>query len=166
MIEGIETRPATPSDEPFLWSMLAFAASLAGGDDDVAAAKADPDLRGYVDGFGRAGDFGVIAFRRDEPLGAAWARLLVGEPHPSKVWTRDVPELAIATVPGMRGRGVGSVLLRSFLEMARGRVGAIVLSVREDNPAVRLYERHGFGVERRIVNRVGGISLAMRCTLA
>jgi ribosomal protein S18 acetylase RimI-like enzyme len=144
--------------------MLALAASMEGTESDLEMAKADPDLSAYVDGFGRAGDVGVIALRDGEPLGAAWARLLVGEPKPSKVWTHDIPELAIAIRPSARGRGVGSALLRAFLDVARTRFAAVTLSVREENPAVRLYERHGFVVERRLTNRVGGVSLAMRCT--
>lgn len=144
--------------------MLVLAASMQGTEDDVDAAKRDPELSCYVDGFGREGDFGVIALGDSVPVGAAWGRLLFGEPKPSKVWTHDVPELAIATLPTTRGRGAGSLLLGAVLDVARARFGAVALSVREDNPAVRLYERHGFVVEQRIKNRVGGVSLAMRCT--
>ncbi|HVJ89303.1 MAG TPA: N-acetyltransferase [Labilithrix sp.] len=158
----IETRDATPTDEPFLWHMLVFAASMDGSERDIAAAKTDPTLCGYVDGFGRPGDLGIIAIRGNAPQGAVWSRLLAGEPHPSKVWTHDVPELAIATLPSARGQNVGTVLLRAFLEVASTRFDAVMLSVRVENPAVRLYERHGFVTERRVVNRVGGISLVMR----
>ena len=49
-----------------------------------------------------------------------------------------------------------------LLDAARIRFDAVVLSVRDGNPAVRLYERHGFVTERRIENRAGGVSLAMR----
>jgi ribosomal protein S18 acetylase RimI-like enzyme len=164
-VSTAQTRPATAADEPFLWHMLTYAASMSGSDADVAAAKADPELASYVTDFGRAGDLGVVALIGRELVGAAWGRLLVGEPKPSKVWTHDTPELAIATLPSARGRGVGSLLLGACLDGARGRFPAVVLSVREDNPAVRLYERHGFVVERRLVNRVGTVSLAMRCAL-
>jgi hypothetical protein len=67
--------------------MLTFAASMDGNDDDVERAKADPGLRGYVDGFGREGDLGVVALRGTERVGAAWLRRLRGEAHPAKVWT-------------------------------------------------------------------------------
>jgi ribosomal protein S18 acetylase RimI-like enzyme len=145
--------------------MLTLAASMDGTDDDVATAKVEPSLRGYVEQFGREGDLGVIAHRGAVPVGAAWGRLLAGEPHPSKLWTLEEPELAIATVTEERGQGVGDRLLSAWLVAAAGRYPAVVLSVREGNPAVRLYERHGFVVVERIVNRVGGISLAMRRTL-
>lgn len=156
-------RPATSGDEAFLYRMLAFAASMDDSDESVRAARDDSTLHPYVAGFGREGDLGLIAERRGLPVGAAWLR--VGEPSPSKVWTRDVPELAIATLPEVRGRGVGEALLAALIERARSRHRAIALSVREGNPAVRLYERFGFVVERRIVNRVGTTSLAMRLDL-
>ena len=38
-----------------------------------------PSLARYVEGFGRAGDLGVIADGARAPMGAAWVRLLVGE---------------------------------------------------------------------------------------
>lgn len=158
----VRIRAATADDEPLLWRMLTFAASMEGGEDEVARAQADPDLRGYVDGFGRIGDRGVVAVRGTEPIGAAWLRLLHGEPHPAKVWTLEVPELAIALAPGARGQGVGSALLRALIADAADRYPALALSVRDGNAAVRLYERYGFVVERRLINRIGGVSLVMR----
>lgn len=161
--ERVVFRPARASDEAFLYRMLAFAASMDGSDESVRAARSDSTLHPYVDGFGREGDIGLIAEREGVPVGAAWLR--VGEPTPSKVWTRDLPELAIATLPEVRGRGVGEALLGALIAEARPHHRAIALSVREGNPAVRLYERFGFVVERRIVNRVGTTSLAMRLDL-
>ena len=78
------------------------------------------------------------------------------------MWTRSIPELAIAAEHAQRGSGVGAALLEKLLDDAASRIPAVTLSVREGSPAVRLYERHGFVVERRLTNRVGGVSLAMR----
>jgi ribosomal protein S18 acetylase RimI-like enzyme len=162
VVGGVTTRAATPEDVPFLWQMLTLAASMEGGADDVERAMSDPGLRGYVEGFGRKGDLGVIALVGEERVGAGWLRLLDGEPHPSKVWTHEVPELAIATVRDARGRGIGTHILRALIDASLGLHPAIALSVREGNPAIALYERLGFVEERRVVNRVGGASLVMR----
>jgi ribosomal protein S18 acetylase RimI-like enzyme len=48
-------------------------------------------------------------------------------------------------VPSKRGSGLGSELLGALLDRARADgYAAISLSVEKDNPAVALYERHGF----------------------
>lgn len=156
-------RAAVAADLPFLWRMLSFAASMDGSDAAVAIAQADPALRAYLDGFPREDDIAVLAHDDVRAIGAAWLRL--GEPTPSKVWTRAVPELAIATVPEARGRGVGAAMLDELLARAAPRFDAVTLSVRDGSPAVRLYERVGFAVEARIVNRVGTSSLVMRRAL-
>lgn len=161
-------RDATADDEPFLWEMLTYAASMTpGGPASVEDAKADAGLPWYVAGWmRRAGDLGVVAIDDGgSPLGAAWVRLLDGEPHPHKVATRDVPELAIGVDPAHRGRRIGATLLDALVERARGRYPALALSVREGNPSVRLYERAGFIVEHTVVNRVGSSSIAMRRAL-
>jgi ribosomal protein S18 acetylase RimI-like enzyme len=142
--------------------MLTFAASMEGTSADVDRARVDPELKHYVDGFGRRGDVGVVALVDQVLAGAAWVRLAPPGPvSPSKVWSDEVPELAIATVPEMRGSGVGTRLLQALFEAARGLHPSVALSVRDGNDAVRLYERLGFSVQRRIVNRVGTTSLVM-----
>lgn len=135
----------------------------AGKAEDVARAQSDPALGDYVECFGRGGDLGVVAVVAGAPVGAAWVRLAPAGPiSETKVWTHDVPELAIATVPEVRGSGTGTKLLDALFEAVRGQHASIALSVRDGNAAVRLYERAGFHVERRIVNRVGTTSLVMR----
>lgn len=57
----VSIRPAVPSDEPALWLMLTYAASMdGGGPGHIAGARADPYLRLYVEGWGtQKGDLGV-----------------------------------------------------------------------------------------------------------
>jgi ribosomal protein S18 acetylase RimI-like enzyme len=57
----------------------------------------------------------------------------------------ETPELTIAVVPSCRGKGYGDELLGGLLARAkRDGFRQISLSVEPDNPALRLYERHGF----------------------
>jgi ribosomal protein S18 acetylase RimI-like enzyme len=78
----------------------------------------------------------------------------------------DTPELAIAVRPDAIGQGIGGALLEALLDLARGQYSAVALSVRESNPARRLYERHGFVVVDTITNRVGGQSFVMQVDLS
>src|ERR687897_597061 len=107
-------RRATPDDVDFLWAML-FEASY-------AAENGVPDVA----------------------AGAAWWRLLTAETKGYGYVDDATPELAIAVSPGHRGRGLGGRMLRELLDAARASFDAVSLSVRADNPAVRLYERAGF----------------------
>lgn len=158
-------RPARASDAAFLWEMLTHAASMPAHDAAaVATAQADAYLSRYVAGWGRAGDLGVIAEEDGAPIGAAWLRLGDGA-HSMKLGDAEVPELAIAVTAAARGSGAGTAMLAHLIEAARSRYPAIVLSVRETNPAVRLYERLGFRTLRTIPNRVGTVSLEMRLEL-
>ena len=154
--------PATPADEPFLWEMLFYAANMAeDGATSGEDAKTHPYLAKYVGGWGRAGDLGVVAADDGRPIGAAWVRLLAGAEKNYPAIDNDVPELAIAVLPEQIGQGIGGKLLARLLEDAKPIYPAIVLSVREANPARRLYERLGFVVVETITNRVGGRSYVM-----
>lgn len=80
-------------------------------------------------------------------------------------------ELAnIAVAPGCRGRGLGSALLDTVLERARGRgVRELFLEVRESNAtAISMYERRGFellGRRRDYYQRPNEDALNMRLRL-
>jgi ribosomal protein S18 acetylase RimI-like enzyme len=161
-------RPATPADEPILWDMLFYAANMAeDGATSSEAAKAHPYLAEFVAGWGRPGDLGVIAIdiAAGHALGAAWLRRLRGPEKRYAALADGVPELAIAVAPAAIGQGIGGALLSALLDLARGQYPAIALSVRESNPARRLYERHGFVVVDTITNRVGGRSFVMQVEL-
>jgi ribosomal protein S18 acetylase RimI-like enzyme len=157
-----ELRLAHPGDEPFLLTMLLYAAHA---DKEPGAHPErllrDPALARYVVGFGRGGDLGVVAEDPRGPLGAAWVRILAGDDRGYGWVADDIPELAIAVAPERTGRGLGTRLLRELLVRARERYRGVSLSVRRDNPARRLYLRHGFAPLAEVTNRVGSTSETM-----
>jgi ribosomal protein S18 acetylase RimI-like enzyme len=132
-------RRGDANDVAFLRDMLRHAYYARWGEDD------DLPLSRYVEGWGRRGDAALIAIEGFQPVAAAWYRLFrPSEPGYGFV-DEQTPELTIAVVPSRRGRGHGDELLSALIEHAR-REGfdAISLSVEPDNPALNLYERHGF----------------------
>jgi ribosomal protein S18 acetylase RimI-like enzyme len=169
MMTEFAIQPATVDDEAFLWQALYFAAHM----DEQAgispeSAKNDPALAPYVAGWGdRHSDLGLIArlASKGQAIGAAWIRLMpIGWPLYRYV-SSDIPELAIAVLPDYLGCGIGTRLLTTMAEAAAGRFQAIALSVRDNNPARRLYERFGFAAVATIRNRVDGTSLVMKLEL-
>jgi len=88
-----------------------------------------------------------IAVRDGRAVGAA----LVAR----RGWTSRLAGMAI--VPEARRGGVGRTIMDRLLDEARARKDrAMVLEVIEQNePAVRLYERCGFGKVRRLVGHAG-----------
>ena len=108
-------------------------------------ALARPQLARYVAGFGRQGDFGVLANEGSEPLGAAWWRYFQAD-APGYGFVDDAtPEISIAVLLAHRGRGIGTALLEALQREARSQqIARLSLSVERDNPAAGLYERIGF----------------------
>ncbi len=145
---AVRVRPAGPADGDFLAEMLVAAACWRPGGPigDVQSVLAQPELAHYITGWPRPGDMGMVA-EDGPPVGAAWLRLLP-EQDPGYGFVDDkTPELSIGVVPTHRGQGIGSLLLEALIEAARAqRYQALSLSVEPDNPARRLYERHGFQV--------------------
>jgi ribosomal protein S18 acetylase RimI-like enzyme len=160
-------RPATPDDEAILWQMLYEAAHMAEAGETIATAKTNPGLARYVAGWGLPDDAGFIALAGGQPAGAAWFRLFRGENKGYGYVDDQTPELAIGVLPDHRGQGAGAALLTQLIEAAQGKYPALSLSVRADNPAVRLYRRFGFEVVpgSEIVNRVGTLSFIMKLEL-
>jgi [ribosomal protein S18]-alanine N-acetyltransferase len=132
-------RHAGAQDLAFLRDMLRHAYYARWGTD------ADVPLERYVAGWGRRGDNGLLAIEQFQPVGAAWYRLFAADEPGYGFVDEETPELTIAVVPSCRGRGLGEELLSELLDQARGEGYARVsLSVEPDNPALRLYEQHGF----------------------
>jgi ribosomal protein S18 acetylase RimI-like enzyme len=140
-------RPATKSDEQFLRGMLILAAFPP----DVVrpaleAVLQDVRLARYIVDWGRPGDCGALAEAEGQPIGAAWYRRFSRNEPGYGFISDDIPELAIAVVPEMRGRGIGRTLLLRLIERAQAEgLPALSLSVSVRNPvAMRVYESLGF----------------------
>jgi ribosomal protein S18 acetylase RimI-like enzyme len=142
---AIRYRRATRDDEPLLWAMLYHAIHVPPGSAPPPAdVVRSPELARYVEGWS-ADDLGVIADSWDGvAVGAGWLRILAGDRAGYGHVADEVPELAIAVLPGWRGRGIGSEMMRQLFAAARGRHERVSLSVNRANPARRLYERLGF----------------------
>ena len=106
-------RPAGSQDLPFLRDMLRHAYYARWGD------EADVPLERYVAGWGRPGDFALVAIDEFQPVGAAWYRLFEQDEPGYGFVDPQTPELTIAIVPSRRGKGLGRDLLTKLLEQAR-----------------------------------------------
>jgi GNAT superfamily N-acetyltransferase len=154
---------ATPSDDEILWQFLAIAAY----EPDVAAAKAIPVVAAHLTGWQGDNDFGFLAYDGETVIGAAWARQFAVAEKPSFFVDDRTPEVSMGVLPSYRGKGVGRRLLESLMGEAAARGIGLCLNVRDDNPAMRLYEKLGFCLVpgSAVQNRVGGISFGMALPL-
>ena len=135
-------QPLTPADEPVLWEML-YQALRTQQDAPPREIVRQPEYARHVEGWGRAGDTGFVAYdaeKRDELLGAVWLRL-----PPNESEAEATPELAFAVKSGHRKRGIGAALLTQLVK-ANPQCNAVSMRATANNPAVRLYERFGFKI--------------------
>ena len=136
-------RPLTPADEPILWEMLYQALRTANESAPPRDIVRQPEYARHVEGWGRAGDTGFVAFdaeKKDELLGAAWFRV-----PPAASQENATPELAFAVKSGHRKRGIGAALLTQLVK-ANPRYSAVSIAASANNPAVRLFDRFGFKI--------------------
>ena len=59
-------------------------------------------------------------------------------------WDREIRIVDIALLPSVRGRGLGTALLRRLFAEADAAGATVTIHVERENPARRLYERLGF----------------------
>jgi tRNA-Thr(GGU) m(6)t(6)A37 methyltransferase TsaA len=153
----IHLRPLITSDEPFLWEMLYQALYVPEGQPPFPREILDDsDIACYVQGWGRPGDWGLLACDGETSVGAIWLRQWSGNERGYGYVDDTIPELSIALLPAYRRQGLGSRMFHEIFHMAGERYPGISLSVVETSPARRLYERLGF----QKVGKVGG-SLVM-----
>ena len=152
-------RPDVQDDLNVLWDFLAMAAYEA----NAEAAKAVPSVAKYLVGWQRPGDFGFIAERNREIIGAAWARRFSAEELRVPYGDEEAPKVSIGVNANARGQGVGEKLMRALIGEAARRGLGLCLSVRSENPAHRLYERLGFRdiPGSAVTNRSGSMSIGM-----
>lgn len=142
-------RPAAGADGAFLADMVVETANWSAGPTRPrASVLADPVSRGYVAGWQRPADRGVVALDEvGRPIGAAWYRLFPADRPAHGFVAAGVPELIIGVRPIWRAQGVGRALLRSLVDVA-GAAGfaRLALSVEHGNFAENLYRSEGFAV--------------------
>lgn len=145
-------RPADAGDEPFLWEMLYEAAHWSpektGSKPPSEKLLAEPGLRNYLAGWGRVGDFALIArdVENGRKVGAAWYRIFPASDPGYGFVDEATPDIVIAVVPDRRGAGVGRALLRALIDAAESNgFESLSLSVQKANHVARtVYERNGF----------------------
>lgn len=144
---GIMIRPVSSGDIPFLWEMLYESIYVPIGMDRPAKDIINsPSLLKYVDGWGKPGDIGFVAWDNGgRPIGSITCRFFETAKRGYGFVDEDTLEMGMAVVEEHRGKGVGNLLLNALLEEAKKQgIKAISLSVDSRNPAMRLYERFGF----------------------
>ncbi|MEN8146563.1 MAG: GNAT family N-acetyltransferase [Campylobacterota bacterium] len=138
--------------------LLHYAARL---DESGENLEEHPHLEQYHRNYGNYnGDIGVYAFVDNRVAGGAWVRILLnGFGHVDT----GTPELAFAVLPEYRDQGIGTMLMEQLIKEVAKIYPQMSLSVREDNPSIRLYERLGFekvdGSEQ--TSTAGAISFTM-----
>jgi GNAT superfamily N-acetyltransferase len=104
-----------------------------------------PQVAMYHRQWGRAGDVGYVAEFGGKRVGAVWYRFFTDDRHGDGYIDAETPELAIAVIAPMRGRGIGRRLLETIHGRAqRDGICKISLSVDRGNPARRLYAAVGY----------------------
>ena len=88
------------------------------------------------------------AHYREHYPGAQWSVIERGGVPAGRLyvarWEREIRIMDIALLPGHRGAGIGTRLLRDLQEEARMAGKTLSIHVEKFNPALRLYERLGF----------------------
>jgi diaminopimelate decarboxylase len=146
-LEGIAVRPARPRDAA---SYLAFWRAIVAEGRHVRTERVGGTPRTYRRRFREAWsdrEAQIVAVTDEgEVVGHIYIQR---EAHPV---TRHVATLGIAVAEPMRGRGIGTALMREALRWARSvGVEKIVLSVYPHNQgAIALYRRFGFVDEGRL----------------
>jgi len=145
----VSIRPGTPADVGVFRRALYEALDWNPDEQlpEIEVVLAHPEAARYHTDWGRTGDIGVVAAVDGAPIGAAYCRLFTVDDHGHGFVDEETPEVAIAVWGGHRGQGVGGMLLEALEDVAVGvGIERLSLSVDTENPASRLYLRHGYEV--------------------
>lgn len=153
----IHFRPLIPADQDFLTEMLYLAFFVPEGAPPFPKSIVDrSDILKYHKGYGKVGDYGFIAEINQQAIGAIWCRKHSLQDPGYGFVQEDIPELNIALLPEVRGRGVGHELMRMLEEELRTTgVPGMSLSVDQRNSAAfHLYKKRGYQIVKEEGNAV------------
>ncbi|OQC17313.1 MAG: putative acetyltransferase [Firmicutes bacterium ADurb.Bin080] len=110
-----------------------------------------PELRVFIDGFGKPDDCCLVADINGKVVGAVWTRILSGEVKGFGNVDEYTPVFAISLYKKYRNMGVGTALMRRMLELLKERgYKKASLAVQKDNYAVSMYEKVGFKIVKEL----------------
>ncbi|MCQ9368995.1 GNAT family N-acetyltransferase [Brevibacterium sp. 50QC2O2] len=162
MVKILPVDPS-PAGGESLAPFLAASANWSLDRPELTAAQAlrDPQLSGYLAGWGRPGDIGVLAVADDGTgvLGAAWARIFPAAEAGAGFVSETIPELLVAVDRDSQGSGLGTRLLHALFGLLRynGATG-VSAGVAQTNSAIGLFARLGF----REVGTGEGIAILLK----
>ena len=116
MTDSVTYRRAELDDIEVIQLALYIAISWTGNPEIPPQEQAlqHPYLARYHEGWGRPGDFGVVAFVDGEPVGASFARFFTDDVHGHGYVDEATPELGIGVVEQHRGKGIGRRLMEEL----------------------------------------------------
>lgn len=108
-----------------------------------------PELRVYIEDFGKQDDLCLVAEADGEPVGAVWTRIISGDMKGFGYVDDNIPEFSISLYKEYRNKGIGTSLMKRMLQLLKEKgYEKASLSVQKDNYAVKLYQSLGFEIIR------------------
>ena len=152
-VSAVQIREIIKSDYPLLEDFLYNAIFIPEGEEwPPREIIFEPEIYIYVKDFGLNTDCGVVAECGSTIVGAAWTRIIPAYGHLDE----NAPELAISVLPEYRSQGIGAMLMYRLFDLLRERgYKRTSLSVQQNNPAVRFYERLGYKITDEKVDHAG-----------
>ncbi|MFW6287388.1 MAG: N-acetyltransferase family protein [bacterium] len=110
-----------------------------------------PDIRVYIEDFGKPDDLCLVAEVDEEVVGAVWTRILCGEVKGYGNIDDETPEFAISLYKEYRNKGIGTALMKNMLKLLKNHgYERTSLAVQKDNYAVKMYEKVGFKITKEL----------------
>lgn len=102
-----------------------------------------PELQVYIEDFGKADDWCLVAEVKEKIVGAARVRIMNDYGHIDD----ETPSFAISLYEEYRCLGIGTALWRTMLKLLKDKeYKQVSLSVQKANYAVNMYRKVGFEV--------------------
>ena len=102
-----------------------------------------PELQVYIEDFGKADDWCLVAEVQEKIVGAAWVRIMNDYGHIDA----ETPSFAISLLKEYRNYGIGTELMRQMLmKLKMQGYKQASLAVQKMNYAVRMYQKAGFEI--------------------
>lgn len=107
----------------------------------------EPELKIYFDNWGQKDDMCLVAEIDGKIVGAAWTRILAGEPKGFGTIDHKTPELSISIYKDYRNKGIGMELMEKILKLlSKKGYAQVSLSVQKKNYASKMYLKLGFEI--------------------